>query len=209
MTSRDIVQYFEDRGFLANYWYDEKHRGILFVIHKGGNFLSGTLYYTEDPIQFASGMVKRFAERYYQKEGENKWTYITSASPNYKNRFQEECIAYCKHDVESIREIKKTMTMSIKDVIFNDPATIVFWMDGTKTVVKCQEGDTFDPEKGLAMAIVKKIHGNKSSYCNEIKKWTEKYRVSKESVVDKCIRNIIDAMKKNGCTNIYLDGKEV
>lgn len=41
----------------------------------------------------------------------------------------------------------------IKKVIFNDPATIVFWKDGTKTIVKCQEGVTFDPEKGLAMAI--------------------------------------------------------
>ena len=55
--------------------------------------------------------------------------------------------------------------------IFNDPATIVFWGDGTKTVVKCQDGDEFDPEKGLAMAIVKKAYGNKGSYCNKLKKW--------------------------------------
>ena len=41
----------------------------------------------------------------------------------------------------------------IKKVIFNDPATIVFWKDGTKTVVKRQEGAEFDYEKGLAMAI--------------------------------------------------------
>ena len=59
----------------------------------------------------------------------------------------------------------------IKDVIFNDPATIVFWADGTKTVVKCQDGDIFDPEKGLAMAITKKALGNKGNYCNELKKW--------------------------------------
>ena len=59
----------------------------------------------------------------------------------------------------------------IKDVIFNDPATIVFWADGTKTVVKCQDDDIFDPEKGLAMAITKKALGNKGNYCNELKKW--------------------------------------
>lgn len=41
----------------------------------------------------------------------------------------------------------------IKKVIFNDPATIVLWKDGTKTVVKRQEGAEFDPEKGLAMAV--------------------------------------------------------
>ena len=62
----------------------------------------------------------------------------------------------------------------IKNVIFNDPATIVFWEDGTKTVVKCQDGDKFDPEKGLAMAIAKKAYGNKGSYCNKLKKWLPK-----------------------------------
>jgi hypothetical protein len=59
----------------------------------------------------------------------------------------------------------------IKNVIFNDPATIVFWEDGTKTIVKCQDGDIFDPEKGLTMAISKKALGNKGNYCNELKKW--------------------------------------
>lgn len=50
----------------------------------------------------------------------------------------------------------------ITKVIFNDPATIVFWSDGTKTVVKCCEDDTFDKEKGLAMAVCKKVSGNDS-----------------------------------------------
>ena len=62
----------------------------------------------------------------------------------------------------------------IKNVIFNNPATIVFWEDGTKTVVKCQDGDEFDPEKGLAMAIAKKAYGNKGDYCNKMKKWLPK-----------------------------------
>ena len=60
---------------------------------------------------------------------------------------------------------------SIKKVIFNEPATIVFWEDGSKTVVKCQDGDIYDQEKGLAMAISKKALGNKGNYCNEFKKW--------------------------------------
>lgn len=45
----------------------------------------------------------------------------------------------------------------IKKVIYNDPATIVLWNDGTKTVVKCMEGDTFSQEMGLAMCICKKV----------------------------------------------------
>lgn len=58
-------------------------------------------------------------------------------------------------------------TFGISKVIFNNPATIVFWTDGTKTVVKCQKGDKYDKELGLAMAIVKKTYGNTGKY-NEI-----------------------------------------
>lgn len=68
---------------------------------------------------------------------------------------------------------------SIKKVIFHDPATIIFWSDGTKTVVKAKN-EKFDPEKGLAMAIAKKVYGNKGNYFNEIKKWTEPYYEEKE-----------------------------
>lgn len=59
----------------------------------------------------------------------------------------------------------------IKKVIFNDPATIVFWYDGTKTVVKCQAGDKYDKMTGLAMAISKKFLGNNGRYYNVIKEW--------------------------------------
>lgn len=60
--------------------------------------------------------------------------------------------------------------MKIDKVIFNKPATIVFWKDGTKTVVKA-DGEKFDPEKGLAMAISKKAYGNKGNYYDVFRKW--------------------------------------
>lgn len=50
---------------------------------------------------------------------------------------------------------KPTPSNPIKQVILNGPATIVYWKDGCKTVVKCQEGALNDPEKGLAMAVVR------------------------------------------------------
>lgn len=62
----------------------------------------------------------------------------------------------------------------IKKVIFNPPATIVFWSDDTKTVVKANN-EAFDPEKGLAMAISKKALGNQGNYFNTIKKWVDEY----------------------------------
>ena len=65
-------------------------------------------------------------------------------------------------EINNIPEVKK--------VIFNDPATIVYWKDGTKTVVKCQKGDYFDPEKGFAMAFLKKCWGNKGNFNDKLRK---------------------------------------
>ena len=71
--------------------------------------------------------------------------------------------------------------ISIKNVIFNDPATIVFWNDGTKTIVKA-ENEKFDPEKGLAMAISKKVLGNKGNYYEIFKKWLPKEDTNDEKL---------------------------
>lgn len=79
-----------------------------------------------------------------------------------------------KERINSVYGKPKTQIPEIVDVIFNEPATIVFWADGTKTVVKAQD-EAFDPEKGLAMAISKKALGNQGNFNNEFKKWIEPY----------------------------------
>lgn len=65
----------------------------------------------------------------------------------------------------------ETATPDIKRVIFNEPATIVFWADGSKTVVKCQPGDVYSEETGLALCIAKKYFGNKGNFNEIFKKW--------------------------------------
>lgn len=87
---------------------------------------------------------------------------------------------YTYNDIKSIDELWPSLDLmrkrdgeKIKKVIFNDPVTVVLWNDGTKTIVKC-EGEEFDPEKGLAMAIAKKYLGtnkNRSNYYDAFKKW--------------------------------------
>lgn len=74
-----------------------------------------------------------------------------------------------------IKPVDKKLETRIKDVIFNPPATIVKWDDGTKTVVKVQNGEDYDPEKGLAMAISKKALGNKREYYHTFLHWLKKY----------------------------------
>ena len=78
-----------------------------------------------------------------------------------------------------------TDTVFLKNVIYNDPATIAFWSDGTKTVVKAQPGDIFDPEKGLAMVIAKKACGNTGNYYNGFKDWLPKEPVGNEEIIYK------------------------
>ena len=53
-------------------------------------------------------------------------------------------------------------TFEIKDIKVNGPATIVFWADGTKTVVKRFPTETQDVEKAVAMCFMKKALGSRS-----------------------------------------------
>lgn len=76
--------------------------------------------------------------------------------------------AELKHELNSLTINKFSILnkdniqlLDIKKVIFHKPATIVYWMDGSKTVVKVNKGEKWDPEKGLAMAIIKKKYGLK------------------------------------------------
>ena len=87
--------------------------------------------------------------------------------------------------LESATEKPICSALKIKQVIFNDPATIVIWEDDVKTVVKCGEFELFDPEKGLAMCVAKRAWGNKYDYFIPFKKYCSKYQPKKvEPVVE-------------------------
>lgn len=86
-----------------------------------------------------------------------------------------DAIPYMTSAVECLRNFISEKSSSIKEVIFNKPATIVKWNDGTKTVVKCQPGDEYSRETGLAMCIAKKYLGNKGNFNEVFKKFIEDY----------------------------------
>lgn len=106
-------------------------------------------------------------------------------SKNDLNCFDKSCneddvldaIRYCYNDVLTTRQYAKTLSVTaslsqaqlrvnipsmIDRVIFNNPATIIIWKDGSKTIVKKSEDDQWDPEKGFCMAIIKKLYGHTS-----------------------------------------------
>ena len=97
-----------------------------------------------------------------------------SARPGETTVMEIECpIGYTPYHTVTPKKPEPKFP-GIKKVVYNPPATIVFWEDDTKTVVQCRENDSFDPEKGLAMAITKKALGNKHEYYNVVKKWLKK-----------------------------------
>lgn len=74
-----------------------------------------------------------------------------------------ESCAECNYD--DLEDYLDEVTChDIKKVIFSGKATIILWDDGDKTVVKCQKGDKYDPEKGLVMALLKHLLGNDNTF---------------------------------------------
>lgn len=71
------------------------------------------------------------------------------------------------------KTIRQKALGRVKNVVFNPPYTIVIWEDRTKTIVKC-ENELYDPEKGLAMAMAKRLFGNHGCYYEVFKKWLPK-----------------------------------
>lgn len=62
----------------------------------------------------------------------------------------------------------------VKKVIFNPPATIVCWKDGTKTVVKTMKGEKYDTLIGMALCYIKKLDGGScNNFYKELKKAEE------------------------------------
>lgn len=81
----------------------------------------------------------------------------------------------CKPNVVACIKEETTMNCdirsNIKDVIFSDRVTIILWKDGTKTMVRAGKREHYDPEKGFAMAVCKKMFGNEGNYYEVFKKY--------------------------------------
>jgi len=105
-----------------------------------------------------------------------------SSTIDYLKTPDECCVKYCRNDITTMYELsnvrKVFSAVNIKNVIFNNPATIVFWTDGTKTVCVCSKEDTYDPEKGLALCVMKKtLYDNKGHIFNNAReKWLKKVK---------------------------------
>lgn len=68
----------------------------------------------------------------------------------------------------------------IKNIYFNPPYTIVIFADGTKTISKCGETDTYDKVQGVANCFLKKLSGD--HYYSDISKLIAKIEARNEKI---------------------------
>lgn len=103
------------------------------------------------------------------------------------------------------KDIKVIPTTDIDHVLFNNPATIIFWKDGTKTVVKCQEGDEFDEEIGFACCYLKRVLGSKgyTKFCKALNDiWEKKHDRIYQEMLEKRMKEKVEE-KKCKCPKTY------
>ena len=173
----EMETWLRDLGFEVMREYDKNKVGYHFEITKKNR--NGVPYGHASFFQYPENVSDGAKDRLQRIFLENLVDDFYRAWPDI-SRDEKPGIDYAKYIRERVFVDKpNTKRMvgcyeGIQNVIFNYPATIVFWTDGTKTVVKAQPDDKWDPEKGLAMAIVKKAYGNKGNYCNEVKRWLPK-----------------------------------
>ena len=87
---------------------------------------------------------------------------ITDGFANLKETFKE---AFGRlFNLEENNMSRKSL--EVKKVIYSGPCTIVIWADDSKTIVRCQDGDTYSKEVGLLMCLAKKVWGTNTSGSN-------------------------------------------
>jgi len=89
-------------------------------------------------------------------------SYIASGLANFEKRFKEAFGGL--FNLEENNMSRKSL--EVKKVIYSGPCTIVIWADDSKTIVRCQDGDTYSKEVGLLMCLAKKVWGTNTSGSN-------------------------------------------
>lgn len=77
-------------------------------------------------------------------------------------------------------------------VIFNDPATVVLWVDGSKTVVKCHDGDAYSRRTGLLMCMAKKALGNTGRWLDVLREWDAAEEQGFAATLADCVADLAD-----------------
>lgn len=98
-------------------------------------------------------------------------SYWTCMSNNSKNVWRD----LASNTTTSLYVVTALRCEDIEKVIFNDPATVMLFKDGTKVVVKKKADEEWNPVIGLTMCMAKYVCGNDESFHKIIKKCLPEY----------------------------------
>jgi hypothetical protein len=126
-----------------------------------------------DPIKWTPNLFQKRDAVFGKKELIDKacetfFQYIIAPKKSL-SRYIKELHAEAFHE-EPVKP-REIYIPEINNAYFNNPMTVVIWEDGTKTMVRCQEGDVYSAETGLALCIAKKALGNMPNFNNVFRKW--------------------------------------
>lgn len=93
---------------------------------------------------------------------------------------------YCVYNGQYYKCLGDTTKYTPVRIISNFPVTVVFWKDGTKTIVRCAKGDEYSVYSAFTAALAKKIFGSNS----KLKKTIEKVTVVPKPKKKKKIENV-------------------
>lgn len=84
-----------------------------------------------------------------------------------------------KEEERRVKESRKKYTP--KKIYYNNPVTVVFWEDGTKTTVRLHEGEEYNEYSAFCAALAKKIFGNNSHLTKVVKSGIKPKKKSKKA----------------------------
>ncbi len=119
------------------------------------------------------------------------WASIRFAEAANLKAMPEDAGVYMDIAMEIIKERNNMIKIpGIKNVLFNDTkqTTTVLFEDGTITMSKTMDGETYDHEVGFAMCIMKKMYGNRTRFQKEIKRWTSVCENANKKIADKAAK---------------------
>lgn len=113
-------------------------------------------------------LVKHIVKDYLDKEESIRFYYQEEPKSQQIAEVTEKAEA---HNNEPVKPV--TLFPEITNCWFNPEkgTTVVKWSTGDKTMVRTQQGEKFDAEKGMALCYMKKALGNKSSFNEMLKKY--------------------------------------
>ena len=90
---------------------------------------------------------------------------------------------------ETPEERNKRLRGLVKKVILNGDVTVVLWNDGTKTIVRRDKNDVYDPEKAILACMAKKLYENTGIFNEVIEDTMEKRSFSDKVLLQRLLKN--------------------